>query len=240
MFLYNTARRAVEKFMPLSPPLVTLYSCGPTVYDHTHIGHLRTYCTVDILKRVLSYFNYRVKHVMNITDVGHLTDDADRGEDKLEKMALTEKKSVWDVARFFTDHFFVSTDLLGIVCPDIVCRATDHIPEMIALITRLSQKGYTYETEEAVYFDTKKFKNYGQLTGQSSDEKKVGARDKVIIDPFKKNPTDFVLWFKRMGKFQNHTMHWDSPWGDGFPGWHIECSAMSAKYLGQPFDIHAG
>lgn len=240
MLLYNTPRKSVETFTPLSPPLVTLYSCGPTVYDYTHIGHMRTYCAIDILKRALTYFNYHVKHVMNITDVGHLTDDADRGEDKLEKMALSQKKSVWDVARFFTKHFFSSTDLLDIIRPDIVCRATDHIPEMIALITQLSQKGYTYETEEAVYFYSQKFKNYGQLTGQSHDEKKVGARDEVVVDPYKKNPTDFVLWFKRVGKFQNHTMHWSSPWGDGFPGWHIECSAMSMKYLGETIDIHAG
>lgn len=240
MHLYNTAIRKIEKFKPLRAPAVTFYTCGPTVYDYTHIGHLRTYVNSDILKRVLSYNSYQIKQVMNITDVGHLTDDSDLGEDKLEKGAKKQNKTVWEVAKFFTDYFFYSTEKLNILKPDIICKATDHIPEMLKLINQLKQKGFIYETEQAVYFDTAKFKDYGRLNSQQQQEKLVGAREEVYIDPQKKQPADFVLWFKRVGRFSNHTMHWDSPWGDGFPGWHIECSAMSMKYLGETIDIHAG
>lgn len=238
--LYNTLTRKKEIFEPLNSPVVTLYTCGPTVYDYTHIGHMRTYTNNDVLRRALEYYGWKVKHVMNITDVGHLTDDADYGEDKLEKGAKKHKKTVWEVAEFFTDYFFKTIDDLNIKRPHIVCKATDHIKEMIELIKILEKKGYTYETDEAVYFDVSKFKKYGKLSGQSLEEKIVGAREEVHVDPKKKHPADFSLWFKRVGRFANHTMHWDSPWGDGFPGWHIECSAMSMKYLGETIDIHAG
>lgn len=240
MYLYNTLTRKIEKFKPLNPPLVTFYTCGPTVYDYTHLGHMRTYVNNDLLKRTLIYLGYKVKHVMNITDVGHLTGDDDQGEDKLEKGAKREKKSVWEIAKFYTDYFFYTIDQLNIIRPEIICKATDHIKEMINLIKILEKKGFVYETNEAVYFNTKKFKNYGILNPQKDKEKIKGAREEVYIDPNKKNPADFALWFKRVGRFANHTMHWDSPWGDGFPGWHIECSAMSMKYLGETIDIHAG
>lgn len=240
MNLYNTLTRKVEKFQSLNPSHVTFYTCGPTVYDFTHIGHLRTYTNNDLLKRTLTYLGYQVKHVMNITDVGHLTGDDDTGVDKLEKGAKRTGKTVWEVAAFYTDFFFKSTDALNILRPDIICRATDHIKEMIELIQILEKKGYTYETKEAVYFDVKKFSRYGQLSGQKLEEKIQKAREEVYIDPEKKHPADFALWFKRVGRFANHSMHWPSPWGDGFPGWHIECSAMSMKYLGETIDIHAG
>jgi len=201
---------------------------------------MRTYINDDLLKRTLNYLGYRVKHVMNITDVGHLTGDDDRGEDKLEKGAKKQKKTVWDVAKFFTNYFFDTMDKLNIIMPDITCRATDHIDSMIQIIEVLQRKGFTYETKEAVYFDTAKFKKYGKLNPQKKQEKVIGAREEVYIDPQKKHPADFALWFKRVGRFKNHTMRWRSPWSDGFPGWHIECSAMSMKYLGETIDIHAG
>ncbi len=240
MHLYNTQTRKIEKFNPLNPPLVTYYTCGPTVYDYTHIGHIRTYVNVDLLKRTLRYLGYKVNHAMNVTDVGHLTGDDDRGEDKLEKGAKKQKKTVWEVAKFFSDYFFDTMSQLNIIKPDVICRATDHIQEMIQLIKQLNQKGFAYETKEAVYFDTSKPADYGKLNPQKDTEKKLGARKEVYIDPQKKHPADFTLWFKRVGRFKNHTMHWESPWGDGFPGWHIECSAMSIKYLGKTIDIHAG
>lgn len=240
MKLYNTLTRSLEAFEPLNPPNVTLYTCGPTVYDYTHIGHMRTYVNNDVLKRTLIFSGYKVKHVMNITDVGHLTGDDDQGEDKLEKGAKKTGRSVWDTAKFYTDFFFKTTDALNIIPPDITCRATDHIKEMLQLIGELEKKGLTYKTKEAVYFDTSKFASYGKLSGQKLSEKLKGARDDVYLDPGKKHPTDFALWFFRVGRFKDHTMHWNSPWGDGFPGWHIECSTMSMKYLGKTIDIHTG
>ncbi len=240
MNIYNTLTRKIENFKPLNHPKVTLYTCGPTVYDFTHIGHLRTFTNNDILKRTLNYLGYQVKHVMNITDVGHLTGDDDTGEDKLEKGAKKTGKSVWEVAKFYTDFFIQSINDLNIIKPEILCKATDHIKEIIQLIQILEKKGYTYETKEAVYFDVSKFKNYGKLSRQPLSQKIQAARGEVYIDPEKKHPADFALWFKRVGRFANHTMHWDSPWEDGFPGWHIECSAMSMKYLGETIDIHAG
>ena len=240
MKLYNTLTKKVEEFVPQKGKTVTFYTCGPTVYDYTHIGHMRTYTNNDLLKRTLLYLGFKVKHVMNITDVGHLTGDDDTGEDKLEKGAKKAKKTVWEVAAFFTDYFFKTTDALNILRPDIVCCATDHIKDMIEMIKKLEEKGFTYKTKEAVYFDVSKFKDYGKLSGQKLEEKIQKAREEVYIDPEKKHPADFALWFFRIGRFANHTMHWSSPWGDGFPGWHIECSAMSTKYLGQPIDIHAG
>ncbi len=240
MKLYNTLTRKIEDFQPINPPIVTFYSCGPTVYDYTHIGHMRTYTNNDVLKRALKYLGFQVKHVMNTTDVGHLTGDDDSGEDKLEKGAKKTGKTVWEVADFYTDYFFKTIEALNIGRPDIVCPATKHIAQMIEMIKKLEAKGYTYKTREALYFDVSKFKNYGKLSGQKLEEKIQKAREEVHIDPDKKHPADFALWFFRVGRFADHTMHWGSPWGDGFPGWHIECSAMSTYYLGQPIDIHAG
>ncbi len=240
MNLYNTLSRTIEEFNPLNPPNVTIYSCGPTVYDYTHIGHMRKYVNDDVLKKSLVYLGYKVKHVMNITDVGHLTSDEDAGEDKLEKGAQKTGQTVWEVAQFYTDYFFKTTDAVHVARPDVVPKATEHIPQMVELIQKLETKGYTYQTDEAVYFDVTKFPQYGALSGQKLDEKKQGARGEVIIDAQKKHPADFALWFKRVGRFADHTMHWDSPWGDGFPGWHIECSAMSMQYLGETIDIHTG
>ncbi len=240
MNLYNTLSRKIEEFQPLHPPNVTIYSCGPTVYDYTHIGHMRKYINDDVLRRTLTYLGFKVNHVMNITDVGHLTSDEDAGEDKLEKGAKKTGKTVWEVAQFYTEYFFKSMDAVNVLRPTTVPKATDHIQDMIELIKKLDQKGFTYETTEAVYFDITKFANYGKLSGQKLDEKKQGARDEVIVDQQKIHPADFALWFKRIGRFADHTMHWESPWGDGFPGWHIECSAMSMKYLGETIDIHTG
>lgn len=240
MKLYNTLTHKIEAFKPLIFPLVSLYTCGPTVYDYTHIGHMRTYTNNDILKRTLTYLGYKVNHVMNVTDVGHLTGDDDSGIDKLEKGATKSNKTVWEVVKFFTDNFFETMDALNISRPDVTCKATDHIEEMIQLINRLKQNGYVYETKEAVYFEVMKFKNYGKLSGQKIEEKLQAVRVEVNIDTEKKHPADFALWFKRVGRFADHTMHWPSPWGEGFPGWHIECSAMSMKYLGESIDIHTG
>lgn len=240
MHLYNTLTKKIEEFKPLDPPVVSLYTCGPTVYDYTHLGHMRTYTNNDLLRRTLTYLGFKVNHVMNITDVGHLTGDNDSGEDKMEKGAKKANKSVWEVAEFYTDFFFKTTDSLNILRPNIVCKATDYIKPMIQLIKKLEKKGYTYQTNEALYFDVSKFPDYGKLSGQRLEEKIKGAREEVHIDRQKKHPADFALWFKRVGRFKNHIMHWDSPWGDGFPGWHIECSAMSMAHLGETIDIHTG
>src|SRR3989344_2938645 len=240
MRLYNTLSRSIEKFKPLNPSLVTLYTCSPTVYDYSHMGHMRKCTMDDVLKRTLIYLGYHVKHVMNITDVGHLTGDDDTGEDKLEKGAKKQQKTVWEVARFYTDFFSKTMKALNITPPDITCRATDHIVKMVELILTLEKKKHTYETKEAVYFDVATFPNYGRLSKQKLTEKLSGVRAKVRVDPQKKHPADFALWFKSVGRFKDHSMHWESPWGDGFPGWHIECSAMSMAYLGESIDIHTG
>ncbi len=242
--LYNTLSRKKEIFKPLKGKTVGLYSCGPTVYNYAHIGNLRTYIFVDLLKRVLKIDGYRVKHVMNITDVGHLTSDADTGEDKLEKGAKREGRTVWQVADFYTRAFKKDLRLLDITSPDIWSKATAHIKDQIKLIERLEEKGFTYESGRAVYFDISHDPGYGRLAGLNLSEQLEGAGERtgsgVEIDPGKKHPGDFVLWFKRTGKYKDHVIHWSSPWGDGFPGWHIECSAMSMKYLGETFDIHTG
>lgn len=238
--LYNTKSRSVETFTPLKEGVVTLYACGPTVYDYTHIGHMRKYVGDDILRRTLSYIGYTVTHVMNITDVGHLSDDGDAGEDKLEKGAAKEGKTVWDIANFYTEYFNTTMHAVGVLTPTIVSKATDHINEMVALNEVLVKKGFAYETAQALYFDVSKDPHYGELSGQKLADKTVGARDDVVEDLEKRHPADFALWFKRIGKFKDHTMHWPSPWGDGFPGWHIECSAMSMHYLGETIDIHTG
>lgn len=240
MRLYNTLSRKVEEFKPIVEERLSFYACGPTVYDFAHIGHIRAYVFNDTLRRLFEYKKYDVKHVMNITDVGHLTDDADTGEDKMEKGARKYGKTVWDLAQYYTDFFFMSMDAMNILRPSIVCKATDHINEMIELVKTLIEKGHAYETKEAVYFDVSTFENYGALSGQKKEDKQNAVRDEVYVDAEKRNAADFALWFKRVGKFKDHTMHWESPWGDGFPGWHIECSAMSMKYLGKTIDIHTG
>lgn len=241
MQLYNTLTHKIEKFAPINPPRVNMYSCGLTVYDYAHLGNMRTYTMTDILKRTLQYSGFQVNHIMNITDVGHLTSDADSGEDKLEKGAKNSGKTVWQVAEFFTEYFLKTLKELNIIMPDILCKATDNVDEMIKLIKILQEKGFTYETDEAIYFDVTKFKTYGLLSGQRLEDKLKGSREEVYIDPKKKNPADFSLWFKCVKRFANHTMHWPSPWGEGFPGWHIECSAMSMKYAdNSTLDLHTG
>ncbi len=235
--LYNTYTRGKEIFVPIRPDLVTLYTCGLTVYNYAHIGNLRTYIFEDVLKRVLFYNGYKVKHVMNITDIGHLTSDADEGEDKMVLSAKKEKKTVWEIAEYYTKAFENDLKKLNIIFPDYHIKASEHIPQMIKLIQRLEEKGYTYFRNGNVYFDISKFPNYGKLARLDMDKLRAGAR--VAVDKSKKNPLDFVLWFTK-SKFEDQEMKWDSPWGKGYPGWHIECSAISMHYLGEQFDIHCG
>jgi cysteinyl-tRNA synthetase len=237
LYLYNTLTRRKEEFKPVRSDLVGLYTCGPTVYNYAHIGNLRTYIFEDILKRVLLYNGFRVKHVMNITDVGHLTGDRDMGEDKIEKGAAREGKSAWNIAGYYTDAFKNDIAKLNILEPDIWCRATDTIPEQIALVQTLADKGYTYQTSDGIYFDTAKVKDYAKLSNQNLDALQEGAR--VEKNPEKKNATDFALW-KLSPKNVQRQMEWDSPWGVGFPGWHLECSTMSMKFLDKNLDIHCG
>lgn len=234
--LYNTLSRQLEDFTPLNKEEVGLYTCGPTVYNFVHIGNLRTYIFEDILRRVMQYDGYKLKHVMNITDVGHLTDDADSGEDKMEKGARREGKSAWDVAAFYTEAFFADTKALNILDANIICKATDHIPEQIAQVQALTNKGLTYETTDGIYFDTTKLPDYGKLAQLSKQELQAGARVEMGE---KKNPHDFALWkFTPAG--EKRQMEWEAFGRMGFPGWHIECSAMSMKYLGDQFDLHCG
>lgn len=240
MQLYNSLTRQKEDFIPIHDDQVGLYTCGMTVYDYAHLGHGRKYVNDDILRRTLQYLGYQVNHVQNVTDVGHLVSDGDEGEDKLEKGARKHGKTVWEVAEHFTKDFYESMDLLNIQRPDIICKATDHIPEQIEMVKQLMTNGYAYDTEEAVYYDVTKFKNYGQMFRQKLEDKKTAVRKEVRSGEHKKNSADFVLWFKRVHRFADHVMYWESPWGDGFPGWHVECSAMSMKYLGEQFDIHTG
>lgn len=238
--LYNTASRTVEEFTPIQDGRVGLYTCGPTVYDYAHIGNLRTYIFEDILKRTLVFNGLKVKHVMNVTDVGHLTSDADEGEDKMEKGARKQGKTVWDIATFYQQQFFSDLQQLNILPPDIIAKATDEIEAQQQLIQQLLDKGYAYQTKEAVYFDVSKFPHYGSLAGQNLQDKQVAVRPEVHEDPDKRHPADFALWLFTVGQHASHAMRWASPWGEGFPGWHIECSAISMKYLGQEFDIHTG
>jgi len=237
--LYNTLTRKKEIFKPLDKE-VRMYICGPTVYYFAHIGNFRAYVFADTLRRVLKMNNFKIKHVMNLTDVGHLTSDEDEGEDKIEREAKKENKSPSEIADFYTKYFFEDFEKLNNEKPEIVCKATEHIKEMIELIKRLEKNSYTYIGENGnVYFDTSKFSDYGKLARLNLDELKAGAR--IEVDENKKNPRDFVLWFVEDGsKFKNHLLKWKSPWGEGWPGWHIECSAMSIKYLGEQFDIHTG
>jgi len=234
--LYNTLTRKKEVFTPLKKNQVSLYTCGPTVYAYAHIGNLRTYIFEDILKRILLCNNYNVKHVMNITDVGHLTSDADTGEDKVEVAAKKEHKSAWQIAEFYTQAFKQDIKKLNILPPNIWCKATDHIKEQIDWIKKLEHTGYTYTTGDGVYFNTSKFKEYGKLALLEKQQLQGGKR--VSLGE-KKNSTDFALW-KSSPKEEKRQMEWSSPWGTGFPGWHIECSVMATKYLGTQFDIHCG
>lgn len=236
MRIYNTLSRSVEEFKPLNPPNVGIYSCGPTVYDYQHIGHMRRYIGDDILIRVLKSNDFNVHHVMNITDVGHLVSDADEGEDKMEKGAKKFGLSVWDIAKKFEAQFKDSCELLNIELPKDLMHATDYIPEQIDLIKKLEEKGFTYKTIDGIYFDTSKFENYFQLSRQNAEELKAGVR---VGMGEKINVSDFALW-KFSPENEKRQMEWDSPWGKGFPGWHIECSAMSMKALGESFDIHTG
>lgn len=241
MKLYNSLSRQVEEFVPLKKGKVGMYTCGPTVYDYDHIGHGRKYTYDDLLRRVFLYQGFEVNHVQNITDVGHLVSDADEGEDKLEKGARKAGKTALEVADFFTEAHFVSMDKLNILRPTTSSRATQHIEEQIALVQKLVEKGFGYDTPEAVYFDVTRFPRYANLFGrQALEDKQTAVRETVQTGEHKRNPADFALWFKRVGRFADHQMHWESPWGTGFPGWHIECSAMAMRYLGESFDIHTG
>jgi cysteinyl-tRNA synthetase len=236
LYLYDTYARNLREFVPLNKPQVGLYTCGPTVYDYAHIGNLRTYIFEDILRRTLEYNGYSVKHVMNITDVGHLVSDADEGEDKMEKGARRTGKTAWEIAEFYAHAFQDDLKHLNILEPHIWCRATDHIQEQIEFIQCIEAKGYTYQTSDGVYFDTSRLKDYGYLGRLDIEGLQAGAR---IDLGEKRSPTDFALW-KFSPSSKKRQMEWESPWGVGFPGWHIECSAMSAKYLGKFFDIHCG
>ena len=237
LFLYNTLTRKKEEFTPLYSDYAGLYTCGPTVYNYAHIGNLRTYIFEDILKRVLLYNRFEVKHVMNITDVGHLTGDRDMGEDKLETGASREGKSAWEIADYYTEAFRKDISRLNILEPSIWCRATDTIPDQIALIRILEEKGYTYKTRDGIYFDTAKFEGYTKLSHQNLEALQEGAG--VERNPEKRTPADFAVW-KFSPEGSQRQMEWDSPWGIGFPGWHLECSAMSMKFLGDHLDIHCG
>ncbi len=235
--LYNTLTRRLDPLIPLVPNKVGVYCCGPTVYDFQHIGNFKTFLFEDLLVRTLRFAGYEVRHVLNITDVGHLTGDNDEGEDKMIVAMRREGKTAYDIAQFYTDKFLVDWDKLGLARPDVLCKATDHINEMIALAKRLEDNGLTYVAAGNLYFDVSKLKDYGKLAKLDLEKLKAGAR--VEVDQNKRHPADFVLWFTK-SKFENQEMQWDSPWGRGYPGWHIECSAMSMKYLGQEFDIHCG
>ena len=237
MKLYNTLTRKEEKFRPIKKRTVTLYTCGPTVYDQLHIGNWFTYLRMDLLVRTLNSNKYKVYWVMNITDVGHLVSDADEGEDKLEKGAKREGKSAWEVAEYYTNIFLNEMTDLNILKPTHIVKATEHIKEQIELIQSLEKKGYTYVIDDGVYFDSSKFKKYADFAKLDLDEQQAGAR--VEYNKQKRNTNDFALW-KFSPKNTKRDMEWDSPWGKGFPGWHIECSAMALKYLGSTLDIHAG
>ncbi len=249
MRLYNTLTRKIEEITPINVDELTLYTCGPTVYDYAHIGNLRSFIFDDMLRRALEADGYNVKHVMNITDVGHLASDGDEGEDKLEKGAAREGKSVYEVAKSYTDDFKASVKALNILPPngykdieagDTYARATKFVPQQIEMVKTLIEKGFAYQTEQAIYFDVTKLPDYGKLSGQSLADKEIGVRTEVVQDTNKKNPFDFALWFFTIGHFEHHSMSWESPWGKGFPGWHLECSAIIHETLGDPIDIHTG
>lgn len=233
--LYNTLTRTKEEFKPLEGNTVRMYSCGPTVYSFAHIGNFRAYVFMDTLRRVLQYNGYNLKHVMNITDVGHLESDADEGEDKMEKAARKENKDPYEIANFYTHKFFIDMARLNIEKPEIIAKATEHIQEMLEFVQGLIKNGYAYETSKGIYFDISKLDKYPVLSNRKLDEQIAGAR--VDIDTEKRNPYDFALWIKAP---ENHIMKWESPWGLSYPGWHLECSTMGRRFLGEEFDIHTG
>ncbi len=235
IYFYNTLTRKKDEFIPIDKKEIRMYSCGPTVYYFAHIGNLRAYLFMDTLRRTLKYNGYKLKHVMNITDVGHLVSDADEGEDKMMKAAQRENKDPFEIANFYMTAFLKDIDILNIDRPEIIARATEHIPDMEKYVQKIIENGYTYETEDTIYFDTAKLDKYGVLSNINIDEQKAGAR--VDFDQNKKNVTDFALWIKAP---ENHLMKWDTFWGKCYPGWHLECSAMGHKYLGEHFDIHTG
>lgn len=233
--IFNTLTKQKEEFKPIEGDTARIYSCGPTVYNYAHIGNFRAYLFMDTLRRVLQYNGYKLKHVMNITDVGHLESDADEGEDKMLKAAKRENKNPYEIAEYYTDIFLKDMDKLNIERPEIICKATDHINEMIEFVKEILDNGYGYETSKGIYFDITKLDKYPVLSNRNIEEQIAGAR--VDVDPEKRNPHDFALWIKAP---KEHIMKWESPWGLCYPGWHIECSAMGRKYLGEQFDIHTG
>ena len=233
--IYNTNSRKVEPFEPQVAGEVGYYSCGPTVYGYAHLGNLRTYVFTDVLRRVLEYDGHGVTHVMNITDVGHMTTDEDEGEDKMEATARERGQTPWEIAEYYTGAFLADMDDLNLLRPSLMPKATEHIECMLGLIQRLEDNGYAYLTDSAVYFDTARFRSYGNMAGLNLRGQEAGAR--VEVDPDKRSPRDFALWKVNQ---PNHVMQWDSPWGRGYPGWHLECSAMSMKYLGETLDLHSG
>ena len=247
MKLHNTLTRQTEEFKPIKAGKVKLYTCGPTVYDYPTIGNLRSFVFDDTLRRALQVAGYEVAHVMNITDVGHLVSDEDEGEDKLETGAGREQKSVKEISRQYAEAFYKDVKALNILVPNAYhgphgsyAYATDFVSEQIELVMLLIEKDYAYKTESAIYFDISKMSDYGKLSGQKLSEKEVAAREGVVSDPAKRHPQDFALWFFTVGRFKKHTLRWDSPWGEGFPGWHLECSAIIHATLGEPIDIHTG
>ena len=235
IYFYNTLTRKKEKFVPIDEKEIRIYSCGPTVYKDATIGNMRTNIFQDVLRKVLRYNGYKIKHAMNITDVGHLVSDGDEGEDKMLKSAREENKAPEEIANHYTKLFFDDLKNLNLETPEIICKATDHIQDMLKYVEKLVEKGYAYETSTAIYFDISKLDKYPVLSNLNLEDQKAGAR--VEVDPEKKNPQDFALWIKAP---ENHLMKWDSPWGPSYPGWHIECSAMVQKYLGEEVDIHTG
>ncbi len=235
LYLYNTLTRKKEKFEPITPGFVGIYVCGPTVYGHAHLGHAKSYISFDVIVRYLRFLGYKVRYVQNITDVGHLVSDADEGEDKIARQARIEQLEPMEIAERYTRSYFEDMDMLNVLRPDISPRASGHIPEQIELAQKLLEKGYAYEVNGTVYFDVQKFKDYGKLSGRKLDELMAAVR--IEKNPEKRHPADFAVW-KRAEP--GHIMQWNSPWGRGYPGWHAECSVMSTKYLGQPFDIHGG
>ena len=239
MKLYNTLTRKIEDFVPYEDGVIRMYTCGPTVYHYAHIGNLRTYIMEDVLEKSFKFLGYDVKRVMNITDVGHLSSDADTGDDKMMLGAKRENKTVMDIAKFYTDAFFEDCSKLNITKPSVVVPATSLIDEYINMIENLLNNGFAYKSGDNIYFDTSRLDEYYVLTNHSSDDLFVGVRDDVVEDTNKRNKTDFVLWFTK-SKFENQELKWNSPWGEGYPGWHIECSCISLKYLGEYLDIHCG
>ena len=233
--IYNTLTHSKQEFKPINQEEIRIYSCGPTVYSYAHIGNFRTYVFVDSLRRMFKYNGYNLKHVMNITDVGHLTSDADTGEDKMEKAARKEGKNPYEIAEFYTKAFMEDMVKLNIDMPNIISKATDNIDEMLEMVKKIIENGYAYETSKGIYFDVSKLDKYPVLSNNKVEGQEAGAR--IEVDPEKKNPYDFAIWIKAP---ENHMMKWDSPWGKSYPGWHLECSAISEKFLGKHFDIHTG